>query len=429
MTMEVVRQFAGETFSSLAIRNYRLYFIGRGFSHVGDWMQVVGVGWLVLDLTGSGVKLGTVLAIFFLPLLLGGPFLGIIPDRFDKRRVMFLTQSIMAALALLLSVLVFFELVQLWMLYAFALLYGTVNAIDTPTRQTFLHEMVGKDHLRNAVTLMSTEANLARALGPLFAGALIAGFGIAFCFFVNALSFVAVLVILSMMREEEMHRETPSSEPIDLLSGFRYVRSVPLIRGVLISMAVIGTLSYEFQVSLPLLAKGTFGGGAADYAALLSAMGAGSVAGGLFAASRQRVALHEFFLSMLLFGISILVTAVMPSVSLATVGMIFVGFFSINLTSVGNTMIQLEADSSLRGRVMALWSMAIFGSTLIGAPIIGFLGEFANPRIALAVSGAAALLTALFGGWRLLKLDRLLPIPAFIKIRREEEEAIAQTKV
>lgn len=420
--------FGEQTFASLKVRNYRLFFIGRGFSHMGNWMQMVALGWLVLEVTGSGVALGSVLAVRFLPLLVAGPFVGELVDTLDKRKLLYITQSTLAVLSLVLSALVFVEHLDLWLIYILAFASGVAESIDNPTRQSFLHEMVGPDNLRNAVTLSSTQANLARAIGPLFAGALIAGAGIAFCFLINALSFLVLIATLRMMKGSELHREEYTEHARGLLSGIRYVASVPLIRTILIAMAIMGTLSYEFQTSLPLLARTTFLGTAADYAALLSAMGAGSVAGGLLSASRKEVGPREFVLWASLFGVSVLIVAVMPSLGLATVGMIFVGFFSICMSSAANTMIQLESAPYMRGRVMALWSTAIFGSTLIGAPVVGFVGEYASPRWGLALGGAAALLAALFAAKRLLKMPELLSIPAFISIRRDEV-ATENTKV
>lgn len=427
--MQALRTFGQNTFSSLWIRNYRLYFIGQGISQVGTWMQVVGVGWLVLSLTGSGVALGTLLALRFTPLLIGGPIGGAIVDRFDKRRIVFLTQTAFAASALTLAILVATDLVQLWMLFFLTTFNGIVDTFDRPARQTFVHEMVGPENLRNAVTLNSTEVNLARAVGPLVAGALIAGVGLAVCFFINAISFVAVLLMIGMIRPRELAREERSTRPIGFglfAEGLRYVRTEPLIRNILIVMAVIGTFSYEFQTTLPLFAKVTFGGDAADYAALLSAMGAGSVAGGLFAASRQTVAPHEFVVSAFLFGLSIIVTGFMPTLSYAVIGMAFIGFFSINLTSVGNTMVQLTSASHMRGRVMALWGMAIFGSTVVGAPIIGFIAQYASPRFALWTGGVAALAAAVYAASRMLERDQWMIVPPFIRIWSQESESELQ---
>ncbi len=412
--MEIIKELGSKMFSSLSIRNYRLYFIGQAFSHVGNWMQTVALGWLVLEVTGSGTALGTMLALRFAPLLFGAPFAGNLIDSMDKRTLLYTTQWMAALLALGVSALVFADVVQVWMLYAAAIAFGVVDAVDRPLRQTFVHEMVGPVQLRNAVTLSSTEANVARALGPLFAGVLIATVGIAFCFFANTLSFLVVIFFLTRVRPEEFHKEAAhtSKGPSDILSGLRYAASVPAIRLILIMMAVIGTFSYEFQVSLPIFARQTFAGSAADYAALLAAMGVGSVMGGLFMATRQKVTASEFVVSALLFGLSMCVTATMPTLSYAVIGMVLVGFFSINLSSVGNTIVQLESASYIRGRVMALWTMALFGSTLVGAPLIGLISEYGGARWSIALGGFAAVCAAGFGALPLMRKDKLQSVPA-----------------
>ena len=267
-------------------------------------------------------------------------------------------------------------------------------------------------------------------IGPLIAGSLIATVGIAFCFAANAFSFGAVLFVISRMRKSEFHHEEKSNKPVGhVFESISYVASVPLIRNILLIMAAIGTFSYEFQVSLPLLAQNTFNGTAADYAALLSAMGAGSVAGGLFAASRRTIAAREFMIAALLFGISICVTAIMPTLSLAVIGMIFVGFFSINLTSLGNSMIQLEAQPHMRGRVMSLWSSAIFGSTLVGGPVIGLIGEYANARWALAAGGITAIAAALYAALSMLKKEAPHVVGEDVELMRSEGESADAIKL
>ena len=427
--MQAFRLFGQQTFSSLTIRNYRLYFTGQGLSQVGDWMQIVALGWLVLELTGSGVALGAVLALRFTPIFFGGPFGGILIERFDKRLILIVTQSAFGLLALALALLSYSGITEMWMIYGLACITGVVDLIDKPTRQTFVHEMVGSDHLRNAVSLNSTLNNSARSLGPLFAGALIVGFGVGSCFLLKAFSVIGILAMLRMIREDELHREKQEQSPRHLLSGVRYISSIPRIRDILISMAVVGTLSYEFQVTLPLFAHGAFAGAAADYAALLSAMGAGSVAGGLFAASRHRLSSREFVFSLLLFGISITLTAYLPTLGLAVVGMVFVGFFSVNLTSVASTMLQLESAPHMRGHVMSLWTMAIFGSTLIGAPLIGLIAEYAGARASLAIGGLAALVAGAFAASRMLRREAVQSVPRGVEIASGEIEAAESAKI
>ncbi len=410
------------TFASLAIRNFRLYFIGQTISQCGAWMQIVALGWLVLQLTGSGVALGTVLAFRYFPQLVASPYAGVIVDRFDKRTTLYITQVAQALIALLTGVLTLTGVIQLPMIYALAVLLGLVVTVDSPARQTFVHDMVGPDYLRNAVTLNSTLNNLARAVGPLIAGIVIAAIGIAACFIINAISFLAVITMLVTMRANELHIEVRDKRDGGTFrESLHYVAGNATLRDILLIMSLIGTLSYEFQVSLPLVAQQVFSGSAADYAALLSAMGAGSVMGGLFAASREEVTKHELVISAMLFGVAMCVTSLLPTLGLSIAGMVFVGFFSINLTSVGNTMVQLESDGSMRGRVMSLWGMAIFGSTLIGGPLIGFVAQFLGARWSLGLGGIAALIGGIYGAYTLLEGDVWRLVPSFILIRSEEE--------
>src|SRR3989344_919371 len=281
--MEAIKALRENTFSPLQIRKYKLYLIGIGVSHIGTWMQTVALGWLVLELTGSGTQLGSVLAFRFAPMLFISIFAGSVVDSFDKRRLLCIAQIAAALLAFSMSALIFTGSIEMWIVYLAASLFGIVDVVDRPARQSYVHEMVGPENLKNAVALGSAQANLARALGPLFAGILIATVGTAFCFFANALSFLVFFAALMLLQKRELHYELREKRKVDhVLSGISYVASVPLIRTILISMAIIGTLSYEFQTSLPLFAHTTFLGDAADYAALLSAMGAGSVAGGVF---------------------------------------------------------------------------------------------------------------------------------------------------
>jgi MFS family permease len=404
MIIDSFKTYKENTFSSLRIRNYRLYFIGQGISLCGTWMQTIGQSWLVLKLTGSGTALGLVTALQTLPVLLLGPMGGVITDRFSKRKLLFFTQTAFCLLALALGILVAADVIRIWMVYILALCLGLVAAIDNPTRQTFVHEMVGSENLRNAVTLNSTEINLARVIGPAIAGVLIAGTGMAVCFIINSLSFVAVLVCLFLMRGEELNIAEPIREVKgQLLKGFKYIGNTPVIRDVLIMMAIVGALSYEFQVSLPLLAKFTFRGNAGSYALLTSAMGIGAVLGGLFTAGRKRTRPDRVAWVSLAFGAAILLVSLAPSLGTAALAMVAVGACSLGFTSLGNSTLQLESEPEMRGRVMALWTVAFMGTTPIGGPIIGWIGEHANPRWSL-VTGATAAVIA--GGYGLMAMKR-----------------------
>jgi MFS family permease len=398
-----VKKFIQKTFSSLKIRNYRLYFTGQIISTSGTFMQGVAQAWLVLKLTNSGTALGIVTALQFLPLLLLGPSGGILADRFSKRKLLFATQSASGMLAIVLGSLVLSGDVRLWIVYVIALLLGLINTVDNPTRQTFISEMVGEGELKNAIALNSTLMNLARVIGPTIAGILIVTVGLAPCFFFNGISFFAVVAVLAAMRSHELHRARRSHTHGKFLDGFRYIVSKPVLRMTLIMMAIIGTLTYEFQVSLPLLAQMTFHGDARSYAALTTAMGFGSVIGGVIAAGSKKIGPRIVVVSAFFFGLTIVLTAIMPTLHLSVMAMIVVGFFSIYFTSLGNATMQLGSAPEMRGRVMAFWSMAFLGSTAIGGPIIGWIGEHIGPRWGLGVGGFAAIIAAALGAFTLKK--------------------------
>ena len=399
--INAIKQFGYSTFSSLKIWNYRLYFTGQAISLCGTWMQTIAQSWLVLKITGSGMALGLVTALQHLPILLLGPLGGVIADRFPKRKILFFTQSALGFLALILGVLVATDTVQLWMVYVLAFMFGLVNAVDNPTRQTFVIEMVKEEQIGNAVALNSTQVNVARVIGPAVAGVLIATIGLAWCFAVNAVSYIAVLIALFMMRIKDLHPIMPVPRVKgQLREGFRYVASNPLLRDTLIMMAIIGTLSYEFNVILPLFARFTFHGDARTYAALTSAMGLGSVIASLFTANRKKRSPEMLVRAIFLFAISMLLVAIAPNFTIALIAMVLVGALSINVVTLGNVMLQLESAPEMRGRVMALWTVAFLGSTPIGGPIIGWIGEYAGPRWGLAAGGFAALFAAGLGRMR-----------------------------
>ena len=405
--MTRVKAATRRTFASLMVRNYRLYFTGQAISQSGTWMQTIGQAWLVLRLTGSGTALGLVTALQFLPMLLLGPWGGLIADRLPKRRVLYATQTASGLLAAGLGVLVATGAVRLWMVYVLAAALGLITTVDIPTRQTFVLEMVGPDDLTNAVTLNSVVVNLARAVGPALAGGLIATVGLAACFFVNAASYLAVLIALALMRAADLHvvRAVPRVKG-QLREGLRYVRSTPVLRDALIMMAVIGTLSYEFQVILPLLARYTFHGNAGTYGLLTAAIGAGAVAGGLLTAGRRRAGASGLVTSAFAFGVVILLAAAAPVLGAEIAALVMVGAASIVFLARANTTLQLEARPEMRGRVMALWAVAFIGSTPIGGPTIGWIGQHAGPRWGLAVGGAAAVATAGLGALAMVHARR-----------------------
>jgi MFS family permease len=390
------------TFRSLRTRNYRLYFFGQIVSLTGTWMQSVGQAWLVLELTGSGLALGGTVALQFTPILLFGPWGGVIADRVDKRRLIVWTQAAAAALALTLGLLTLFHVVRLWMVLVLALLLGVVNLVDMPARQSFIIEMVGAEDVANAVSLNSVVVNGARVIGPAVAGLLIATIGIAPCFLVNAASYLGVIAGLLAMDATTLKRSKPLAKgPGQLRAGLRYAWSRPELRVPLLMMAVVGTLSYNFSVVLPLLVRETFGAGAGSYGVLFSSIGLGAVLGGLGIATRSRATPRLLVGSSLALGVAIGLAAAAPNLGLVVLAMVPVGVASTAFIATSNALLQLGASSEMRGRVMALFALVFLGSTPIGGPLVGWIAERFGPRASLAVAAVAAVVAGLAGLRRL----------------------------
>jgi MFS family permease len=393
-----LRGLGHDTFSALDNANFRTYFAGQSISMVGTWMQTVAQGWLVLQLTGSGTAVGVLVALQTLPVLLLGPYAGVVADRLDKRRLMIRLQSTMGLLAAVLGVLVLAGVVELWHVYTLAVLLGLNNAFETPARQTFLLEMVDRKNLRNAVSLNSVLVNVARAVGPAVAGLLIGWGGLAFCFLLNAASFAAV--VWSLTRLDLSALATPAPVPRgkgQLREGLSYVRGEPDLLVPLLMMALVGCLAYEFQVVLPILAADTFGGDARTYGFMTAAMGAGAVIGGLWVAARGRTGTRNLIRTSMAFGVAIAAAAVAPNLTLEYVALALVGGVSIGFLSKGNSTLQLAAAPQMRGRVMALWSVAFLGSTPLGGPIAGAVSEYFGGRVGLLMGAVACLLAAALG--------------------------------
>jgi MFS family permease len=383
------------TFVSLAVPNYRRYFSGQVISITGNWMQMVAEMWLVVQLTGSGVSVGFTAALQFLPILLFGAWGGLLADRVNKRHLLMVTQSLMALPALTLWALTVSGDVQVWMVYALVLLRGSVNAVDNPARQSFVFEMVGPDRVVNAVAMNSVIVHTARILGPAGAGAVIAFLGVGPCFLVNTLSFVAMLAALRLMDPRQLHAPPPSERgPGQLRSALRHVTATPGLWIPLAMMALVGTLSFNFQVLLPLLARFTWDGTAATYAAMTAAMGVGSVTGALAAGARGRVSPRLLVAAAAGFGAAMLVVAAAPTVELQLAALVPLGAISITFAAGVNSAMQLAVDPAMRGRVMALYSMVFLGSTPIGAPLVGWVADVIDPRAGLVLGAAAALIAA-----------------------------------
>ncbi len=386
------------TFAALANPNYRLYFRGQAISLTGTWMQMTAQAWLVLSITHSPAKLGLVVALQTLPVLLLGPYGGVVADRVDKRRMMVLLQSAMGVQALILGVLTVTGAVQLWQIAALAMLLGLNNAFENPARQSFMLELVGEDDLRNAVSLNSVLVNVARSIGPAVAGVLIATVGEGVCFLLNAASFIAVVTSLMLLDRSALRPSPPSGRaPGQLREGLRYVRHTPELAVPLAMMALVGCLAYEFQVSLPVMARQGLHVGAAGYGFMTAAMGIGAVAGGLVVATLGRTGMPTLILASTAFGIVLGLAALAPTLPVELVALALTGWASISFMATGNSTLQLTAEPMMRGRVMSLWFVAFQGSTPIGGPIIGWVMVQAGARAGLGVGAITCLLAALLG--------------------------------
>ncbi len=393
-----LRSTAERTFSSLANPNYRKYFFGQSTSLVGTWMQSTAQSWLVLVLTHSATAIGVVVALQTLPVLILGPYGGVIADRVDKRRLMIVLQSLMAVQAAVLATFTLLHDVTYLDVCVLAVVLGLNNSFENPSRQAFMLEMVGPDDLRNAVSLNSTMNNAARAVGPAVAGILIAAVGEGWCFVLNAVSFIAVVGSLMVMDQSTLSPSPPAArERGQLRAGFRYVFHTPALLIPLIMMGLVGTFAYEFQVTLPVVASQVFHGGSRAYGFLVTAMGVGAVIGGLVSATRGRVGIAPMVAASTIFAGVLAIASVAPIMAFEMVALALVGFASVSFLSMANSTLQLASDPAMRGRVMALWAVAFLGSTPVGGPLVGLVTSHWGARVGLGVGALSCAVAAAIG--------------------------------
>ena len=394
------------TFHSLHTRNFRLYFIGQVVSVTGTWLNATASAWLVLRLSNSGFALGLNTALTFLPILLIGAFGGMLADRYDKRKILISTQAAYAILALTLFILAASGVAQLWMVYALSLGAGLVTALDNPTRQSFYMELVPEDDLTNAVSLNSAVFMGARIVGASAAALVITTIGLANCFLIDALSYVAVIGALLAMRAKDLHgrQGRKTAERGSVGEGFRYVWNTPDLRSPLVLMTIVFTFAFNWAVLLPLLAKHTFEGDAATFGIMSALTGAGAFVAALIMANRSSsssVAPNFRRLSTwsIASGVALLLTAVAPTLGVAYLSMLSLGFTVMTFIITANSMMQLRSLPEYRGRVMALYGMVFLGSTPIGAIITGSLAEQLGARAGFVLGAASALLAGIGGLW------------------------------
>src|SRR3954469_10565861 len=409
-------------FRSLRVRNFRLYASANLLSNTGTWMQRIGQDWLVLQLSrDSGVALGLITALQFRPTLLLSMYGGVLGDRYDKRRLLLVTQGLMGVLALVLGLLVATGGIALWHVFVLAGLLGAVSAIDAPVRQAFVSGMVGPELLANAVSLNSTIFTGARLVGPAVAGLVIGASGgnTAPAFFVNAGSFAFTICALVLMRGSELRRSAPVARAKgQLREGLRYTAAHPdLVLAMLLAL-LIGTFGFNYQVTIALMAREKFGLGAQDFGLLSTAFAIGSLTGALLSTRRSARPRQRFLvISAIVFGLLTVVSGFMPTYATFAALLVPAGASALIFSVAANSFVQLGADPQMRGRVMALYFMCFMGGTPVGAPLIGWVSEHLGAPWGLIIGGAVVVVTASGAGLWLARGRRVRREPHVVPPR------------
>ncbi|MET4659900.1 MULTISPECIES: MFS transporter [Streptomyces] len=420
-------------FSSLRIRNYRLFFLGQVVSNTGTWMQRIAQDWLVLTLTGSSAAVGITTALQFLPMLLFGLYGGVLVDRLRKRPTLLVTQTAMALTSLALAALTLTGQVQVWHIYVAAFALGLATVVDNPARQSFVTELVGPGQLQNAVSLNSANFQSARLVGPAVAGLLITGVGTGWAFLLNGLSFIAPLAGLLLMRSRELHTvERAPRGKGQLREGLRYVTGRPELIWPIVLVGFIGTFAFNFPVYLSAFADDVFHGGAGVYSMFNTLMAVGSVSGALLAARRGTARLRLLIVAALAFGGLEILAAASPELWMFALIMVPLGLVSMTVNVTTNTSLQMSTDPAMRGRVMALYMMVFLGGSPVGAPIVGWVTDTYGARVGFAAGGAVAVAAATVIGLILARAGGLrLSVgwhgghPRVRFVPREHQEALA----
>jgi MFS family permease len=387
-----------QTFLSLRTRNFRLYFIGQIISNSGNWLTNVALTLLILHLTNSGSAVGLLAACQYGPILFLTVWGGAIADRSDKHKLLFVTQSLEMIESFALAALAFSHHPPTAALYCVAAIGGVILAFDNPLRRSFVSEMVPKEDLSNAVALYSAIVNVTRAIGPALAGILVVSVGYGWCFMVDALSYIAVLTSLWMMRPEELHRR-PVAQKVkgEVRAGLHYVRSTPSLFIPFIMLTIIGTLAYNFPVTLPLFVTRSLHGSVGSYTLIYSIFGFGALVSALIIASRNLVTIRYTIIGAFILGFLMLLLSIVPSVAIALPIAFFTGMASILYMNSTTASVQLEAQESLRGRVLALQAVLFIGTTPIGSPLLGWLADQVGARLPIVIGGIACLVAGAFG--------------------------------
>lgn len=416
------------TFRSLRHRNFRLFFTGQLISQTGTWLTMIAQTLLVLSMTDRGLVLGLLTAAQFGPVLLLGAWAGAVADRADKRRLLMQLQALAMVQSLALGVAVLAGWASLPVIFVLAAVQGVLTAFDNPTRRSFVTEMVPAEDLPNAVSLNSAVMTGSRVVGPAAAGALVVWVGYGWPFIIDAVSYLAVLAGLWMMRSNELYRSAPTPKAKgQVRDGLRYIRSQPALLIPLVMMAIIGTLAFNFSVTIPLFVDQTLGGSETTFTILFSVLSLGSVIGALHTARRTEVTPRQLVVAAGAFGVTMALLAAAPNLPLAFAAAFLLGLASIGFMTACTAIVQVLAGPEYRGRVLAIQSMVFLGSTPIGGPIVGWVSDAADPRVGLLI-GALACAAATAIGVRSLRVppsadrNEIDPIPTQ---RAVQDEAVA----
>lgn len=387
-----------ETFRSMHVRNFRLFFAGQLISQVGNWLTLIAQTLLVLHLTDSGVAVGLLAACQFLPVLLFGAWAGLQADRRDKRTLLMVVQTFAMVQSFALAALAFMDHPPVPALYAVALAGGFATAFDNPARRAFVVEMVPQENVQNAVSLNSALMTGSRIIGPAVAGLLITTVGFGWCFLVDGISYIAVLIGLKMMRPSELRPSVPTPRSKgQVRAGISYARSLPELWVPLVMMTIIGALAFNFNTVMPLFVKRSLHGNDTTFTILYSVISVGSLVGALHTARKTTTSVHQVVIGAGLFGVSMLGLSLAPNLAIALpVGMLL-GLTSIMFMTASTAIVQMRADPAMRGRVLALQAIVFLGTTPIGGPLLGWICETFGARVGLVVGGVACLAAAGFG--------------------------------
>lgn len=387
-----IRKKAEKTFPALTHKDFRSFWIGQSISLIGSWMQTTTQGWLVLQIAKDNPSflLGVINALQFLPILLFSLFSGVIIDRFSKRKLLIFTQTSLMFFALVQGILVWTGTVRFWHLAIIAFMVGSINSIDMPTRQSFVIELVGKNHLMNAVALNSSIFNAARVLGPSVAGVILAYVSIQSCYFINAISFIPVIIgIISIKHDCKIKKELKQEDIFkNIKEGLSYIRKEKILVRTFILITILGVFAFNYNILIPVFAVNVLGMGSKEYGFLMSALGIGSLTGALtMVAKGKKPKVKIINIASLIISALLVFLGINKNITIMAVLLVFVGAFNVTFSTTANSTVQLNSKDEYRGRVMSVYTMLFAGVSPIGSLFTGLVSNFFGPSKAFVFSG------------------------------------------